>query len=287
MKMSDTAETQIAPVVTEIVPNINPTDHVVEMEVWQALEAEIKHVSNRIELGEDLQPEDVKNVQSLRKQVDDYVTSFNRSMRATQAEYKEAIAEKLDGLGYTVIENYVTEQRTKQKDIQNKRSTDKLNKLTEIINELVGETDVIKDTALASELLPAFYDRFPIIKSGAQSKNIQDWEPYKQVIKANLTMVDTFLQDEKYLIARRLPINSKTMQQLLQYIRSGDIERLATMEDIFKSDRAILEDMLLRNNIKTHQDAIAMIKELTQRDECDTTETLVNISKVVAIALTI
>lgn len=271
----------------EIVPNIDPRNHAVTTELWQSLVKEVEKVSEEINSGVELKPQDVKRAQSLHKQVGEYVTGFNRTMRSAQKEYKASVEERLKELGYGVIENYVQEQRQKQTDEQNKRSSDKLDQLTKIVEEEVSNTIAVKNTVLEDEMFPAFYDRFPIIKSGAKNKMITDWEPYRQVVKTNLEMVDSFLQDEKYQVAQRLPIHSKTMQQLLQYIRTGDIEKLANMKDIFMSDRGVLEDLILKENLKTQKDAIDMIGGLISGDTDNTEETLINISKVVAIALTL
>lgn len=270
-----------------VAPNINPNNHAVENELWRTLEEEVKKVSLEIDSGAELQPKDIKKVRSLRRQVEDYVKEFNRTMRSVQQDYKEQVTERLDSLGYQAIEDYVLAQRKKQTDIQNERTSKKLKKLTDVVEQAVSETAVIKHTALGSEMLPAFLERFPTINSGAKANDIDDWEPYKQVVQTNLSHVDTFLNDTKYQAAQILPIHSQTMQQLLKYIRSGNIEQLATMKTIFESDREILENQVLKKHIQSHGDAIEMIQGMLPGEDDNKKQTLINISKIITLALTL
>ena len=64
-----------------LAPVPSASDYSVSADLWQRLEDEVIAVSNRIAAGDDLVPDDVANVQKLKKQVDNYVTGFNKAIR--------------------------------------------------------------------------------------------------------------------------------------------------------------------------------------------------------------
>ena len=174
-----------------VAPVPNSADYTVSAEVWSALAAEINAVSKRIDDGEELTPEDVVNVRGLKKQVESYLTLFNKAMRDAQADYKGLVARQLEQLGYGKIESYIQEQRKKQTDEQNERLAEKQQKLRELVSEKLEGTKVLKSTSLAGELLPAFVHRFPNVNSSAKTKEITNWEPYGAVIRMSMVMLDS------------------------------------------------------------------------------------------------
>lgn len=278
--------TTIAPV-AEIVPDINLNDHAISNEVWESFQAEIMSVTTQINSGVELEPEDVKRVQSLKREVDEYITSFSREMRATQASYKNAILARLNTIGYDTVETYIAKKRAEQTAEQNLRAAEKLQALTLIVNTIVAELPVLRDTVLAPELVPAFLSRFPKIKSSAKSNDITDWDVYGLVIKTNLELVEKFLNAEHFIDVRRLPIGSQVIQQILRYIRTGQDDLFRNMKELLVADQYILDDLNLRAMITNREHALTFIKEYSQNSVDSTTETLQNISKLVALALSL
>lgn len=278
--------TTIAPV-AEIVPDINLNDHAISNEVWESFQAEIMSVTTQINSGVELEPDDVKRVQSLKREVDEYITSFSREMRATQASYKNAILARLNTIGYATVEAYIAKKRTEQTVEQNLRAAEKLQALTLIVNTIVAELPVLRDTVLAPELVPAFLSRFPKIKSSAKSNDITDWDVYGLVIKTNLELVEKFLNAEHFIDVRRLPIGSQVIQQILRYIRTGQDDLFRNMKELLVADQYILDDLNLRAMITNREHALTFIKEYSQNSVDSTTETLQNISKLVALALSL
>lgn len=278
--------TTIAPV-AEIVPDINLNDHAISNEVWESFQAEIMSVTTQINSGVELEPEDVKRVQSLKREVDEYITSFSREMRATQASYKNAILARLNAIGYATVEAYITKKRTEQTAEQNLRAAEKLQALTLIVNTIIAELPVLRDTVLAPELVPAFLSRFPKIKSSAKSNDIADWDVYGLVIKTNLELVEKFLNAEHFIDVRRLPIGSQVIQQILRYIKTGQDDLFRNMKELLVADQYILDDLNLRAMITNREHALTFIKEYSQNSVDSTTETLQNISKLVALALSL
>lgn len=91
-------------------PVPNAADHSVSADLWQRLADEIKLVSDRIDAGEELVPEDVANIRKLKNQVDNYVTGFNRAMTNAQAEYRKMVNRELSELGFDRIEQFVARE---------------------------------------------------------------------------------------------------------------------------------------------------------------------------------
>lgn len=274
-------------VLPEIVPVVDLSEHAIANELWEALESEIHTVVTKIDSGEELAPEDVKRAQSLRRQVENHTDEFKRTMVRAQKGYQSEVAKRLQDLGYNRIETYVQGKRNEQTAEQNARLTLKMDTLTEIVQAVTSETNLVKDTSLAPGLTTLFTARFPNVKSAAKTKEINDWEPYRQVIHANLTLVDAFLMDERYADAWAYPVYSKTMQQITKYLRDGDIEHMTTMKEAYDADQSIREDLFLRENVTTKAQTLALIGELASGDTGDINEVLLNIARLVAYSTTL
>lgn len=264
-------------------PVPNGKDYTVSSEIWEALKDEINVVVNRIEAGEQLSPEDVTNVRSLKKQVEDYLTTFNKAMRDAQAKYKELVHQQLTDLGYDKIETYIVTQRKKQQTEQNTRLIQKRIKLRTLVETQLADTVYVKQTVLANELLPAFTSRFPNVNSSAKTKEISNWGPYEAVVKTTLNMLDVFFGDDVFKGAVTLPITSATMQQLLKYVRDGQLDHLTMMREIFAKDGEYLAQQKLREEITSNEIALDKINTILAESETSTNEKLTAISQIIRI----
>lgn len=264
-------------------PVPNGKDYTVSSEIWEALRDEINVVVNRIDAGEQLSPEDVTNVRSLKKQVEDYLTTFNKAMRDAQAKYKELVHQQLTDLGYDKIETYIVTQRKKQQTEQNTRLVQKQTKLRALVETQLADTVYVKQTVLANELLPAFTSRFPNVNSSAKTKEISNWGPYEAVVKTTLNMLDVFFGDDVFKGAVTLPITSATMQQLLKYVRDGQLDHLTIMREIFAKDGEYLAQQKLREEITSNEIALDKINTILAESETSTNEKLTAISQIIRI----
>lgn len=264
-------------------PVPNGKDYTVSSEIWEALKEEINLVVNRIDAGEQLSPEDVTNVRSLKKQVEDYLTTFNKAMRDAQAKYKELVQQQLTDLGYDKIETYIVTQRKKQQTEQNTRLVQKQTKLRALVETQLADTVYVKQTVLANELLPAFTSRFPNVNSSAKTKEISNWGPYEAVVKTTLNMLDVFFGDDVFKGAVTLPITSATMQQLLKYVRDGQLDHLTMMREIFAKDGEYLAQQKLREEITSNEIALDKINTILAESETSTNEKLTAISQIIRI----
>lgn len=281
--MSETV-TNIPTVINIPAPVPNGNDYTVSAEIWEALKDEINAIAIRIDAGEQLSPEDVTNVRKLRKQVESYLTTFNKAMQNAQAEYKNLVNKQLVALGYDKIDNYILKQRQKQQAEQNLRLATKQNQLRVIVEKQIESTSLVKQTVLAHELLPAFASRFPNVNSSAKTKDITNWGPYEAVITTSLNMLDVFFHDPLFEGAMTLPITSATMQQLLKYIRDGQLEHLSCMRDIFAKDQDYLTQQKLRVEIVSKNIALEKITEVLANEEKNTDQKLTEIGQILQIA---
>ena len=281
--MSETV-TNTPTVINIPAPVPNGNDYTVSAEIWEALKDEINAVAIRIDDGEQLSPEDVTNVRNLRKQVESYLTTFNKAMQNAQAEYKNLVNKQLVALGYDKIDNYILKQRQKQQAEQNLRLATKQNQLRAIVEKQIESTSLVKQTVLAHELLPAFASRFPNVNSSAKTKDITNWGPYEAVITTSLNMLDVFFHDPLFEGAMTLPITSATMQQLLKYIRDGQLEHLSCMRDIFAKDQDYLTQQKLRVEIVSKNIALEKITEVLANEEKNTDQKLTEIGQILQIA---
>lgn len=260
----------------------NPEEYTVSAEIWDALTAEINTVVGRIDAGEVLTNEDVKNVRALKKQVDTYLTTFNKAMRSAQDSYKQVIAKQLDDLGYNKIETYIGEQHRKQVQEQNQRMSAKMQKLKEIIEKAVNAGAALKNTTLASELLPAFTSRFPEINSGAKNKEISNWAPYEAVVTSVIRLLDAFFC--QYPKTCQLPLLSVTMRNLLQYVKDGNIEHISDMQTAIKEDEPLIHQWELRQEITDEGVALEKIHDILEQEGLSSREKLNSIGQIIQIA---
>lgn len=241
------------------VPVISASGYTVSAELWQQLEDEIKLVSDRIEAGEDMVPEDVAKVRSLKSQVDAYVTSFNKAARDAQAKYRRLIDERLAELGFPKVEAFIAKKREEQTRTTNERITVKMDTLRNLTEGLLSRTVKLKDTSLAQELLPAFAARFPKVQSGAKNAEIKNWTPYYQIVSHTITVLDMFFQEPIYADAVLLPLHSGTMRELLAYVKDGGAAHLTKILDIYEADAPLLRVEKLKRSLHGKEDGLRHI----------------------------
>lgn len=240
------------------------SEYSVSADLWGRLEDEIIAVSERIKAGEELVPDDVANVRKLKSQVENYVTSFNKALRTAQNQYRTLVDRRLAELGYNNIEQFVAMKRQEQTNLQNIRIADKMGTLQNTLNRLLEQTEKLKETQIAKELLPAFTARFPKVQSGAKNNDIADWRPYVAIMSHTITLMDVFFRDPKYADAVLLPIHSGTIRELLAYARDGSEEHLANVKVKYQEDQNIIRTEKLKQQLKTKSDGVNHIRQVIE-----------------------
>ncbi len=262
-------------------------DFTISSEIWDALTEEINAVVLRIDANEDLVPEDVANVRALKKQVDAYLTQFNKALRSAQTTYKQMVENQLIELGYNKIEAYIVKKREEQTAEQNAKLDEKRNHLQQLVETELSKTQYVKDTVLAKECLPAFIARFPNVNSYAKSKEIKNWGPYEAIIRTSLQLLDVFFGDTSLCPgAMQLPVTSATMQTLLAYLRDGNLEHLSMMRTVFEKDAEVLLTQKLKAEIATKEIALDKISEIMGSEET-ADEKIKDIARIIRLAETL
>lgn len=253
-----------------LAPVPSATDYSISVEIWERLETEIKAVSKRIEAGENLVPEDVANVQRLKKQVDSYVSGFNKAIRDASAAYRTLVDRKLAEIGFGTVDSFVIKKRQEQTTEQNKRIAYKMGLLKNISEQLISRTAVLKDMPVAKELLPAFVARFPKVQSGAKSNDINDWRPYFNIMAHTVSLIDTFFSDPRHEDAVLLPLYSSTIKELLAYVRDGNPDHLEDFEARYAEDEQLIRLEKMNRRLQTKEDGIneiaAILKSIQEMD---------------------
>lgn len=258
-----------------LAPVPSATDYSISAEIWERLETEIKAVSKRIEAGENLVPEDVANVQRLKKQVDSYVSRFNKAIRDASAAYRTLVDRKFAEIGFGTVDSFVMKKRQEQTAEQNKRIAYKMGMLKNISEQLIARTAVLKNMPVAKELLPAFVARFPKVQSGAKSNDINDWRPYFNIMAHAVSLIDTFFSDPRHEDAVLLPLYSSTIKELLAYVRDGNPDHLEDFEARYAEDEQLIRLEKMSRRLQTKEDGIneiaAILKSIEEMDSKNST----------------
>ena len=247
-----------------LAPVPSASDYSVSADLWQRLEDEVIAVSNRIAAGDDLVPDDVANVQKLKKQVDNYVTGFNKAIRDASSDYRKLVDRRLAEIGFNNIEEFVHKKRQEQTAEQNKRIAYKMEMLKNISEQLIIRTKTLKDTPVAKELLPAFVARFPKVQSGAKTNAIDDWRPYFNIMAHAVSLLVAFFADPQYEDAVMLPLYSTTIRELLAYARDGNPNHLENLKEHYKEDQEYIRIEKMKQRLLTTEDGIKEIQGILE-----------------------
>lgn len=245
-----------------LAPVPSAADYSVSADLWQRLEDEVSIVSQRIAAGDDLVPDDVANVQKLKRQVDNYVTGFNKAIRDASSNYRKLVDRRLAEIGFNTVEEFVQKKRQEQTAEQDKRIAYKMQMLKNISEQIILRTTILKDTPAAKELLPAFVARFPKVQSGAKSNEIKDWRPYFNIMAHAVSLMDTFFADPQYEDAVMLPLYSTTIRELLAYVRDGNPGHLENLKEHYKNDQEYIRIEKMKQRLLTKEDGIKEIRKI-------------------------
>lgn len=244
--------------------------HVVSESLWQELSDEIIRVTNLINSGAELSPEDFTHVRNLNKRVDEFGKEYNRTITAIGSAYKRMLTDKKAELGYGVIEDYIARKRQEQVAQTNERQRIKLDFFNQLLEAALVEHPLINQTGLRETVLNNFISRFPKVNSGAQGSDIKNWQPIATVIKTTLDNVETKLEENPSIL--QLPIYSESMKTLSAYLRTGDAHHLSQLEEKLMIDRKMLEDSLIRQQLTDESVAVNMLQNILNAESDDKTK---------------
>lgn len=239
----------------------NEVSYVVPDDTWLQLSTTIQDLSQRIQTGEELSDGDFALLKTKVKEIENYGKEYTRAVNQQSKQYKQWLNWKLNEIGYNEIKTYMAVQKQKHDQEVNQRMSLKLNRFREIIQEELELHPLIKSTGMRETIMNMFIGRFPKINSGAVNNEISNWAPIQSVVHVNMGQVETILQNNQAMLY--LPINSNTFRTFSEYLRTGDANKLANIQDVFQSDAELLRKIVMKNQMKTLDDVISMINAVT------------------------
>lgn len=242
---------------------------------WERLRDEITRLKGRIESGDELKPQDVKEVKALARQVRDYGVSYRRAVTQTATQYKQMLDKALAQLGYNQIEEYINQKKMEQSKAIENRLTAKLDKFNQIVNEELVATKSLQNSSLKNFVSNEIATRFPNLNSGAVSKEIKDWEPVKSVVRITIQKADA--QFDKYPVMNMLPSNAQTMQTLAAYLRTGDVKKIDYIKEALPLDKSYIQNMAVQKLVQTESDLVTQIKSVVDDAKVNDREKVVRI----------
>lgn len=232
---------------------------------WAAISSEITTLRERIANQEELEPQDVVKVQTLVKQVEEFGKGYSKEVNNTARRYKTFLSKKLEELGYSEISNYVANRKRELDRQTNARMADKMAKLTDIVHKELEQHPVLNSTGLKETMVNLFIGRFPKMNSGAISNEIRNWKPIESVIKTQMDKAEEVLKLNPAMLY--LPVYSQTFQTLASYLRTGDVQILATLPEVFKGDADLLRNVVIKQQMQTTDDLLNLIQGVMSSQE--------------------
>lgn len=225
---------------------------------WDAISNEVRRLKTSIDNDVELTPEDVKEVRRLVKLVTNASTEYNKALTASYKNYKAMLSQKLNEIGYDVIDAYIVKKRNEQQSIVSERLTAKVDKFTRIIHEALEQTQKLKRASFAQAIPSQMLVLFPKVNSGAITNDIADWTPISFMVKQVIDHAETKMND----LILSLPSTSNVANTFGQYFRSADRGLLVDMIAVIKQDEEWLMNKHIAAQLNSEQDVLSMIEQL-------------------------
>ena len=225
---------------------------------WDAISNEVRRLKMSIDNDVELTPEDVKEVRRLVKLVTNASTEYNKALTASYKNYKAMLSQKLNEIGYDVIDAYIVKKRNEQQSIVSERLTAKVDKFTRIVHEALEQTQKLKRASFAQAIPSQMLVLFPKVNSGAITNDIADWTPISFMVKQVIDHAETKMND----LILSLPSTSNVANTFGQYFRSADRGLLVDMIAVIKQDEEWLMNKHIATQLNSEQDVLSMIEQL-------------------------
>ena len=232
---------------------------------WEAIQTEVNKLLPAIERGDDLTPDDVKEVKKLVTLVENASKAYNKALKQSFNSYKQMLNQKLDEIGYPTISSYIEMRRKEQQTDISNRLTTKVAHFTKIVHEELDKTTIIKRTQFVGPIPSQMMTLFPKINSGAIANEIKDWTPIE-------TMVRTLIQyaDKQAIeMVTILPLTSMTAQTFGSFFKTGDRELLSDIKEVLKKDQDWLINRQVALGMTDEQTMLSMLDGILHSDEQD------------------
>lgn len=229
---------------------------------WDAITNEVTRLTTMIQNNEDLTPDDVKEVKRLVRGVENASKEYNKALSASYKQYKTMLSQKLEEIGYNVIDDYIVKRRKEQQDAISTRLNNKVNRFVEIVRTEIDKTTNLKNTRFTSPIPNQMMTLFPDINSGALSKEIHDWSPIELMIRELVTYADTKVND--FIIL--LPPTSAVASAFGQFFTTGDRKRIENIVDVMRNDSEWILNRHIALQLTSEKELLQMIAEIAKEN---------------------
>lgn len=247
---------------------------------WQAIENETQRLSQLLNSKAELTSDDVHEIRALAKKVNDCGVMFRRAVTQNANSYKILLADRLAALGYDQIEKYLQERKLQSQAILERRLSDKLLHFSQIVDQEIKQSQLVKQSVFAGLVANSLARRFPKVNSAAKHHEIKDWTMITTIVRKSINDLDAVLAKNPSICL--LPATSHTAANLLHAIANGDNHALVD-EEIQKdlqADRQLLETAIIRKQITNDDVAVAKINQICQDQQITAQQKITLVRKI-------
>lgn len=243
------------------------TSYQIAPQLWEAITSEVNRLLPSIQSGEELTPDDVKEVRRLVGLVQNASKQYNKALTESYRNYKSILEQKLIDIGYGYIDAYITQKRQEQQTEISNRLTEKVNRFTNYVQSQIQETEHLKETQFVGAIPGQLMTLFPNVNSGAQTKEIKNWQPIEDIIREMIHYADTQITP----IIKQIPSSSNIAQTFGKYFTTGD--RTLIHPDNLKAnlqlDQEWLREKMIAEQLTSEETLLQMIGAIAAENTND------------------
>lgn len=243
------------------------TSYQIAPQLWEAITSEVNRLLPSIQSGEELTPDDVKEVRRLVGLVQNASKQYNKALTESYRNYKSILEQKLIDIGYGYIDAYITQKRQEQQTEISNRLTEKVNRFTNYVQSQIQETEHLKETQFVGAIPGQLMTLFPNVNSGAQTREIKNWQPIEDIIREMIHYADTQITP----IIKQIPSSSNIAQTFGKYFTTGD--RTLIHPDNLKAnlqlDQNWLREKMIAEQLTSEETLLQMIGAIAAENTND------------------
>lgn len=243
------------------------TSYQIAPQLWDAITSEVNRLLPSIQSGEELTPDDVKEVRRLVGLVQNASKQYNKALTESYRNYKSILEQKLIEIGYGYIDEYITKKRQEQQTEISNRLTEKVNRFTNYVQSQIQETEHLKETHFVGAIPGQLMTLFPNVNSGAQTKEIKNWRPIEDIIREMIHYADTQITP----IIKQIPSSSNIAQTFGKYFTTGDRTLIHpdNLKANLKLDQEWLREKMIAEQLTSEEILLQMIGAIAAENTND------------------
>lgn len=243
------------------------TSYQIAPQLWDAITSEVNRLLPSIQSGEELTPDDVKEVRRLVGLVQNASQQYNKALTESYRNYKSILEQKLIEIGYGYIDEYITKKRQEQQTEISNRLTEKVNRFTNYVQSQIQETEHLKETHFVGAIPGQLMTLFPNVNSGAQTKEIKNWQPIEDIIREMIHYADTQITP----IIKQIPSSSNIAQTFGKYFTTGDRTLIHpdNLKANLKLDQEWLREKMIAEQLTSEEILLQMIGAIAAENTND------------------